>query len=132
MDFSKGSKIIKVDEELGLVFGWAIICSENGEEYYDLQDDHIPEDSMVKAALDFMENSRASKVNHDGDDQGSVVFAMPMTADVAKSFGVKTEKTGLMIAVRPSESMMEKFKSGDLTGFSIGGKRVKDEEVSDG
>lgn len=124
--------IAKVDKTLGLVMGYAIICKEAGEDYFDVQGDHIPEDAMLEASVDFMENSRVVKDMHAGAQQGSVVFAWPMTSDIAKAFGIKTDKTGLMIAIKPSnKDILEKFASGEYTGFSIGGKRITDEEVSD-
>ncbi len=131
--FSTSAEVVKVDEDLGLVMGYAIICEEEGEPYFDLQGDHIPEESMLKAALDFMENSRVAREMHAGDDRGVVVFAWPMTADIAKAFGIVTSRTGLMVALRPSDdAMLEKFRDGTYTGFSIGGTRIMDEEVDDG
>lgn len=129
--FEAKADVIKVDESLGLVLGYAIVCTENGEPYFDVQGDHIPEDSMLKASLDFMENSQVAKEMHDGDQTGTVVFAWPMTEDIAKAFGIETKKTGLMIAVKPNKNMLEKFKSGELTGFSIGGEYIQNEEVED-
>lgn len=129
--FQKQASVVKVDESLGLVMGWAIICKEAGEDYYDLQGDNIPEDAMIKAAADFMENSRVAKEMHKGDPVGFVVFAWPMTTDVAKSLGIQTERTGLLVGMRPSAEVLEKFRKGDLTGFSIGGERIEDEEVED-
>lgn len=120
----------KFDEDLGLVMGFIIVCEKDGEPYFDLHGDHIPEDAMLKASLDFMENSRTAKEMHTGEKRGSIVFAWPMTADIAKAFEIETNTTGLMIAMRPDEEMLEKFKSGDLTGFSIGGFRGEDEEVN--
>lgn len=130
--FEVRSKIAKVDESLGLVMGFGIICKENGEDYFDLQGDHIPEQSMLKAALDFMLNARVVKEMHKGEQVGTVVFAWPMTADIAKSFDIETKRTGLMIAIKPDEEMFKRFQSGELTGFSIGGRRVEDEDVTDG
>lgn len=125
-------EVTKVDDELGLVFGFAIVCKEGGKPYYDLHDDHIPEEEMMKAALDFMENSQIAKEMHDGDQVGTVVFAWPMTTAVAKAFGIRTKKTGLMIAMKPSEEVLEKFKDGTYTGFSIGGVGVRyAEDVED-
>ena len=130
--FELRAEVIKVDDSLGLVMGHAIVCKENGEPYFDLQGDHIPEDTMLKAALDFMENSQVAKEMHTGDKQGSVVFAWPMTEDIAKAFGILTQRTGLMIAIKPeSQDMLEKFQLGEFTGFSIGGVRIKDEEIDD-
>lgn len=128
--FSTSAGVVKVDETLGLVMGFAIVCEEEGEPYFDVQGDHIPEDSMLKASLDFMENSRVAGEMHGGDDRGTVVFAWPMTTDVAKAFGIVTHRTGLMVALRPSDdAVLEKFRDGTYTGFSIGGKRIEDEEV---
>ncbi len=129
--FEIRAKVVKVDVALGLVMGYAIICKENGKAYFDVQGDHIPEASMLEAALDFMENSQVAKEMHSGEQVGTVVFAWPMTTDIAKAFDVLTQRTGFMIAVRANSDMLEKFQLGELTGFSIGGERIEDEEVPD-
>ena len=123
--------IAKVDEQLGLVLGYAIVCEEDGESYFDLQGDHIPEDAMLKAWLDFAANSRIAREMHSGEQAGSVVGSFPLTSDIAKSLGISPRKTGLLIAMRPGPDMLAKFRSGELTGFSIGGARIRDEEVAD-
>lgn len=126
----QANEILKVDDELGLVLGFAIISKINGEPYFDVQGDHIPEDAMLDAATDFMMNSRMAKEMHRGDQAGSVVFCWPMTTEIAKTFGITTSRTGLMIAMKPdTDEMLQKFKSGEYTGFSIGGVRVQDEIV---
>lgn len=127
--FAKAS-LVKVDESLGLVFGFAIVCKKDGEDYFDLQEDHIPEDAMLKASLDFMLNSRVAKEMHAGDAAGTVVFAFPLTSEIAKALEIETKQTGLLIAMRPAEGMMAKFKTGELTGFSIGGYRLVDEDAA--
>lgn len=130
--FEASAEFLKVDSELGLIFGWAIISKQDGKDYFDTQGDNIPEDAMLKAAADFMAKSRMSKDMHAGEKTGEVVFAWPMTADIAKAMGIQTETTGLMIAIKPDNPQtLEKFKSGDFTGFSIGGSRIKDEVVND-
>lgn len=130
-DFRIDSIISKVDDDLGLVMGWAIICKQDGEDHFDLQGDHIPEDAMLEAATDFMLHSRVIKDMHQGDPlPGSIVFAFPMTTDVAKAFGIETTQTGLMIAMKPEdETVLEKFRTGEYTGFSIGGRRILDEDA---
>jgi hypothetical protein len=86
---------------------------------------------MISSAIDFMQHSRVAKEMHSGESAGSVLFAFPMTEDIAKAFGIETKTTGLMIAMKPdSADMLEKFKDGTYTGFSIGGVRLDDEEVS--
>jgi hypothetical protein len=123
---AKSVQLVKVDETLGLVFGFAIVCKENDEPYYDLQNDHIPEDAMMKAATDFMSESRVSGEMHARAD-GQVLFAFPLTGEVAKALGIVTKRTGLLIAMKPSPEVFAKFKSGEYTGFSIGGSRGQDE-----
>ena len=134
--FRIAGKVAKVSESLGLVLGYAIVCTEDGEPYYDLQGDHIPEDAMLKAALDFAEHSQVAGDTHTRDATGNVVkhgtvpFLFPLTADIAKALDIETPTTGLLVALRPNDEMLTKFKSGEYTGFSIGGERIRDEAVS--
>ncbi len=131
LKFRSSFKILKFDEELGLVLGYGIICKENGEDYFDLQNDHIPEESMLKAAFDFMENSASADEMHDFEKMGTIIFAWPLTTEIAKVFDIDTPRTGLLIAMKPSADVLEKFKSGEYTGFSIGGERIVDEPVEE-
>lgn len=128
-DKSYFCKVETTNDELGIVFGYGIISKVNGENYVDTQNDHIPEDAMVEAAADFMQNSRISDVMHDFKEDGNVVFAFPLTTEIAKSLNIETERTGLLIGMRPSKEVFEKFKKGEFTGFSIGGKRITTERA---
>lgn len=120
----------KVDEDLGLVMGYAIICTVDGKPYFDLHGDHIPDSTMLKAAAGFMESSRPALDRHEGEEMGSVVFAFPLTEEIAKAFDITTKQTGLMIAMKPEDpEVLTKFKDGTYQGFSIGGLRLEDEEV---
>lgn len=115
------AEVAKVDQGLGLVFGWAIVCTEKGEDHYDLQGDHIPEDVMVEATSDFMEHARIAKEMHRGDQIGSIVHSFPLTKDIADAMGIQSERTGWMVAMKPSSAVLAKFASGEYRGFSIGG-----------
>lgn len=132
------AEVIKVDEELGLVFAWGIVCTIDDEEYYDLQGDHIPEASMLKHSSEFMLTKRETGEMHARTDagtipeKGTIVFAFPLTREVAKAFGINARVSGLMIGAKfDDESILQKFKDGEYTGFSIGGSRDTrhDEEV---
>ena len=127
--FELRAEIAKVDESLGLVFGWAIVCTEDGSEYFDTQGDHIPEDAMLKAVTDFAKSSRVAYEQHSREEAGHVVHSFPLTKEIASVFGIECSKTGWMVAMQPDDAMLAKFKSGELTGFSIGGRRVEDEVV---
>jgi hypothetical protein len=136
-EFTTSATFVKVEESLGLIMGYAIVCKQDGEEYYDLQGDHIPEDAMLKAAADFMLDCRVAGEMHQRDADGkvikagSVVFCWPMTSDIAKALGITVEKTGLLVAIRPDDpEALAKAKRGEYRGFSIGGKRIKDEPVA--
>jgi hypothetical protein len=135
---SQYAEVTKVDEELGLVFGWAIVSKIHGDPYFDLQGDHIPEDSMMESAMEFMIEKRHGGEMHRRDDNGEpvvvgkVVFCWPMTEETSKAFNIETSMTGLMIALKPdNDEILDKFRSGVYTGFSIGGSRNQafDEEV---
>jgi len=128
---SMEAQVCKVDGNLGLVFGWAIVCCEDGQPYFDKQDDHVPEDAMLEAACDFMLNSRDAGEMHRRTGAGQAIFAWPMTKEIADSFGISTQRTGLMFAMKPDAAMLKRFQSGELTAFSIGGQRGLDEKVDD-
>ena len=133
--FQTDADFIKVDESLGLVMGYAVVCKRDGEDYYDLQGDHIPEQSMLEAATEFMAHATGCVMHErDDDDQvvkgGTVVFAWPMTTDIAKSLGIETATTGLLVAIRPDDpEVLAKAQSGEYRGFSIGGTRIQDEVI---
>ena len=125
-------EVAKVDSSLGIVFGFAIVCKQDGEEYFDTQGDHIPEDAMLEATADFMSGKRVAKDMHAGAKVGQVVYGFPLTLEIAKSLGVDTTRTGFVVGMKVEDkSMLTKFKTGEYTGFSIGGKRQVDRVVGE-
>ena len=134
-EFDTKCQIMKVDDEKGLVFGFAMICKVDGEPYIDLHDDHIPEDAMFKAASEFMKSDRISGDMHERGPgaqpvvDGQILFAFPLTTEIAKSLDIECPQTGLLIGMKPSPEVLEKFKDGTYTGFSIGGHYGVNEEA---
>lgn len=128
-DLLQATDIVKVDERLGLVFGFAVVSKIDGQPYFDSQGDHIPDDALLKASTDFMQEARVAKEMHRGDQVGEVVFAFPLTEDIAKSLSIESRAHGLLIAMRPNEDVLAKFADGTYTGFSIGGARIEDQPV---
>lgn len=124
-------KVSGVDQGLGLVFGWGIVCKdETGADYYDVQKNHIPEPAMVEATTEFMKSERVHGDMHKrGTDAsmpaGMVVHSFPLTTEIAKAMGIVTKKTGWMVATAPDPEMLAKFASGEFTGFSIGGEHLE-------
>lgn len=120
----------KVDDEKGIIFGYAIVCKIDGVEYFDRQDDHVPEDAMLDATVDFMKSSREARTMHTEERTGTVLFAFPMTQDIADALEIDVKKTGLLIGMKPDDpELIEAAKRGEFRGFSIGGERVEDEDV---
>lgn len=124
------SGICKVDDSLGLIFGWGMVCKIEGKDHFDLQGHHIPEDTMLRVLSKFMSSKNVAKEMHTGQQIGTFLFAFPMTTEIAKSLGIQTNQTGALIAMKPdNQSTVDKFKSGEFTGFSIGGTEAVFEEV---
>lgn len=128
--------ILKVDSELGVVFGYAIVCCEknaDGEwvDHYDTQGHHIPESEMLKASIEFAQQvavtKAASKDMHEGEDIQQVVQSLAVTRELSEALGWEIQKTGLVIALKPTAEVLLMYKNGDRTGFSIGGNGVLDE-----
>lgn len=147
----KVNDVVNVDEGHGLVFGMAIVCKiadATGElqDYYDLNVDqagvhkgkripeNITEDAMFKCAVDAATSGvqMAGNVEHEGDDAGSYYFMFPVTTDIAKALGWTVQKTGLAVAYKPTPEVLQGFKDGLYTGFSIEGARVDYVEADDG
>lgn len=122
-------EVLKVDEQLGIVFGWGMVCKVNGDDYYDTDNEHFGEQFMLKAASDFMKGARINNDSHTPNDVGTVVHSFPLTTDIAKSMGVSSLMTGWMVGVQPDSDSLAKFASGEYKGFSIeGGAAFIDEE----
>lgn len=139
MDLISANEMLKsVDDELGVVFGWAIVSEDDGidgedKRYFDLHGDHVPEGAMLKASTDFMLDHREGKVMHRGEAVGDIVFAWPQTREIAKQFGETGTVFGLKIGWKPRDpELLKEFKpGGSLTGFSIGGAYGDIEEIPD-
>jgi hypothetical protein len=123
--------VAKVDAGLGLVFGWGIICKENGVDHFDSQGDHICEKVMLEAVSDFMGGDRMAGDMHVHMNKGTIVHSFPLTTEIAKAMGIDTSKTGWMVAMKPNDvTILQKFADGAYTGFSIGGSCSFDVEES--
>ena len=132
VDVNKSQKeatVLKVDDEQGLVYGWAYVSTEDGKLLVDTQGDSIEPIEMEKMATDFMLNSRNAKVMHKGENVGQFVHSFPLTNDIMKAFDIYSDREGWIVAMKPNdENVMKAYKSGEYTGFSIGGKAGDVEE----
>ncbi len=121
-------EVVKMDASRRLVFGFAVVSKIDGEDYYDRHGDHIPEDEVLNASLAFAKSAAPANVNHRGPDVGSHPFVFPLTTEIAKSLGIETSRTGLLIGQQVDPETFAKFESGELRAFSIEGVAVPEEQ----
>lgn len=129
----------------GVVFGFAITSSKDGEPYYDLNVDregaykgervpeHIDDDEVMTAGIDFADSERPGNEMHKGPNVGKFLFIFPYTREVAKDmFGVDNPPiTGLAVGYKPPEEVLAKFVAGEYRGFSIEGWHEDSELLDD-
>jgi hypothetical protein len=112
-------KAQRLDAELGILWGYASVA-----DITDLQGDVIPQDELIAAVYAFMEGyyagKTAIKVNHSEVAQAVLVESTfhVLGTNVAWFVGVKLLDDDLRGAAR----------SGEISGFSIGGTAEDDEE----
>jgi hypothetical protein len=123
--------ITKINEELRTVYGWASVNTEKGTIVTDHQDDQVEDAEIIKAAHDFMTNSRHGGLLHARTDAGhahrggDIVESLVMTPDVQKALGIDIGKTGWFIGYRVDDDdawALVKCKPPVLKAFSIGGR----------
>lgn len=122
------------DLQQGLVWGWASIIEKDGQVITDHQGDRISEIELLKAAHDYITNSRTAGAMHlycEGKNReplkcGEVVESMVFTKDLQRAMGIDLGKVGWAVAMRITNPEVKKaFARGDLKAFSIGGSGLR-------
>lgn len=114
--------ICKIDSKLGVIIGWANVSSVNGIPLIDRQSEVVPPDALTRAAFKFAKGKRVAKINHEGPQQGEVLWIMPITADIAKAVGIQSRNEGLLVGIHFDDpEIFKAFENGQLASFSIGG-----------
>src|SRR4051812_23796564 len=114
-------QIVRKSDEMGIIWGWASVA-----DVLDLQDDTVPQEELVKAVYQFMEdyyaNAATIKENHDRVAEVVLVESTLqfIAGRVAWFVGVKLLTDDLRAAAR----------NGDIKGFSIGGTCDEYEEAA--
>lgn len=128
-ELSATCRIVKIDETLGLLIGFANASSVGGEGYTDLQGDVTSEDELVKVCLEYAEAGAPVDEMHDEQqvDGAKTVFLFPLTADLAKSLDLgDVNKTGILFGVKVPPNVIERARKGEINGFSIGGMGTRE------
>jgi hypothetical protein len=115
------------DLEKGLAWGWASVIEKGGEALTDHQGDQVEEEELMKAAHDYMTNSRKGGVLHIKKggkpmEAGHVVESMVFTHDLQKALGIDLGQVGWLVGYQITHPEVRKAVArGDLPEFSIGG-----------
>lgn len=123
--------VAKVDEAQQNVFGWAsVVTKADGTVVEDHQGDIIDPAELEHAAYQFMQDSRASGQDHDGQPtDGEVIESMVMTTEKARAMGIPdgAVPTGWWLGVHiPDATAFAKARSGERAFFSIEGTAIRE------
>lgn len=124
----KATTILKTDDESRMVYGWASVSTVKGELVIDQQGDTLTPAEMAKMADRFMSSVRTAKAMHAGAGIGEVLHSLPLTNDLAKAFGVETDREGWLVGMKiHDDAVWARVKDGTLSELSIGGRAGKRE-----
>lgn len=122
--FKKEINIYKLDEDKKIVFAWASVIEENGEQLVDKQGDIIFEEDLENAAYNFVLNSRnAGEMHIKKSGIGRLIESVVFTKEKQKALGIDLGKVGWFVGFKiDNDEVWEKIKKGDYPMMSIGGK----------
>ena len=120
------AKIVKIDDDKRLVFGWAsIIKDEYGKILLDRQDDFIDsEDELENAAYDYVLKSRDGGEMHVRRGVSKMVESVVFTEEKQRAMGIPVGSmpTGWWIGFKVNDnSVWNQVKKGEYAGFSVHG-----------
>lgn len=91
----------------------------------------IPDPEVRAHASQIVKKGRADVTSQPVQRVGDVPFVFPLVSSILDPLGIETDKTGLLIGVKPSTQIFQKLLTGELTGFSVGGQRGRDRIVEE-
>jgi len=123
-------KVVKVDADQNLVFGWAYVSiDKSGEQVVDHSGDIIDPDDLETAAYVFNLQFRESGVMHEGESVGKLVESLAVTPSKLEAMGLQKDALhqgwwlGFYIE---DDGIFEKVKRGEYSMFSIQGRAVRE------
>ena len=119
-------KIVKLDEDKHLVFGWASIIKDvDGKILLDRQNDYIDsEEELENAAYDYVLKSRNGGEMHIRRGVSKMVESVVLTEEKQRMLGIPTGSTptGWWIGFKVNDNRVwEQVKKGEYAGFSVHG-----------
>jgi hypothetical protein len=120
-DFAFDIPVAKLVADKNQVFGWASIIEEAGVPVVDTQNDVITEEDLENAFYGFAKDYGQGGEMHDRTDAGEMIECMVFTKEKQQALGINLGKIGAWVGFEFEPAVFAKFKSGEYTGFSIGG-----------
>lgn len=118
-------QITKFDQDKRQVFGWASVCTKNGEYICDKQDDIIPVESLEEAVYDYILSSRDGADMHTVKGASRCIESMVFTKEKQKALGIDLGQEGWWVGyLVDSPDLWSAVKRGERPEFSIGGAAV--------
>jgi len=122
-------KILKLNEDQNLVFGWASVAIKDGTQIEDRQGDLIDADELEKAAYEFVLDFREADEMHDQVTKGHLVESFVTTPDKLQALGLPEGSlpVGWWVGFQLDPDAFQKVKAGQYRMFSIEGMAVREE-----
>jgi len=115
-------RVLKLDDEQRIVWGWATVVTVDGAPVVDLQGDVISPNEMLKMANGYMLDSRIGLDMHQGEPTSVTLHSFPLTKELQEAFGIQCDREGWIIAQKIlSDEKWAEIKAGGRLAFSIGG-----------
>lgn len=128
--FRTNFEVKKIDEELGIVFGWASVSQQaDGTLVFDHEGDAIFPEELEKAAYDFNLEVRKATDSHDMKTLGvgNLCESMVFTKDKQAKLGI-TLPIGWWVGFKVNDDLRKKVRdTGERAMFSIGGRALRTE-----
>ena len=118
------ARIVKVNEDEQLVFGWAWVSADAaGELVVDSHGDVIEPEEIEIAAYNYVLEARDAGQMHEGESLGKMVESVLVTPQKAEAMGLpKTDFVGWWVGFHIEDAeVFGKVKSGELPMFSVQG-----------
>lgn len=128
--FRTSFQVRKIDDELGIVFGWASVSERSdGSLVFDGEDEAIFPDELEKAAYEFNLEARQATDSHDRATlgAGALVESMFFSKEKQEVLGIEGLPVGWWVGFRiEDEGMRQKIRdTGERAMFSIGGRSTR-------
>jgi hypothetical protein len=121
-DYTEPELLLKVDDEQRMVWGWASISKEHGQESIDQQGDYVPVHELQKAVHEKFIRERVGKTMHKGRKTHEIVDSIVFTKELQKALGIDLPYEGWFVGVKVHDDQTWNLvKSGKYRSFSIGG-----------